>query len=143
MEKSVLEEARRGLGTLVKWFNWWLITFIYFVWESITEPTYLLTFSLLKSNLLVKVDVLPQLVEKKIRRYSSNQSDELSFTNKRLSFSIKSFQINFYSFTKKYVKNVHPVYGAMNLTHDLRDMSLLPLPLDQGSHPIVEIFRTK
>ena len=70
------------------------------IWESITEPTYLLTFSLLKSNLLVKVDVLPQLVEKKIRRYSSNQSDELSFTNKRLSFSIKSFQINFSSFTK-------------------------------------------
>ena len=33
------------------------------------------------------------------------------------------------------VKNVHPVYGAGIRTHDLRNMSLLPRPLDQGSRP--------
>ena len=32
-------------------------------------------------------------------------------------------------------KNVHPVYGAGILTHDLLIMSRHPLPLDQGSHP--------
>ena len=34
---------------------------------------------------------------------------------------------------QKYGKNVHPVYGARIRTHDLRNVSLLPLPLDQGS----------
>ena len=32
--------------------------------------------------------------------------------------------------------NVHPGYGAGIRTHDLWNMSLLPLPLDQGSIPI-------
>ena len=32
-----------------------------------------------------------------------------------------------------YVKNIHPLYGAMIRTHDLRNMILLPQPLDQGS----------
>ena len=36
--------------------------------------------------------------------------------------------------TNSYVKNVHPVYGAGIRTHSLWNMSLLPLPLDQGSH---------
>ena len=31
------------------------------------------------------------------------------------------------------VKNVHPVYGARIQTHDLRNVSLFPKPLDQGS----------
>ena len=31
------------------------------------------------------------------------------------------------------VKNVQPVYSAGIWTHDLRNMSLLPYPLDQGS----------
>ena len=31
--------------------------------------------------------------------------------------------------------NVHPVYGAGIQTHNLRNMSLLPYPLDQGSRP--------
>ena len=33
------------------------------------------------------------------------------------------------------VKNIHPVYGAGIRTNDLWSMSLLPLPLDQGSRP--------
>ena len=35
----------------------------------------------------------------------------------------------------QYVKNVHPVYGAGIRTHDLQNVSLFPLPLDQGSRP--------
>ena len=31
---------------------------------------------------------------------------------------------------------VHPVYGARIWTHDLSNMSRLPLALDQGSHPV-------
>ena len=31
------------------------------------------------------------------------------------------------------VKNVHPLYGAGNRTHDLWNVSLFTLPLDQGS----------
>ena len=38
------------------------------------------------------------------------------------------------------MKNVHPVYGAMNQTHGLQNMSLLPQPLDQGS-TLVQRFR--
>ena len=38
--------------------------------------------------------------------------------------------------TNRYAKNVHPVYGAGIQTHDLLYMSLLQLPLDQGSRPI-------
>ena len=34
-----------------------------------------------------------------------------------------------------YVKNVHPVYGAGIRTHDLHNMCLLPLPLNQGTRP--------
>ena len=34
-------------------------------------------------------------------------------------------------------KNVHPVYGTGIRTHDLQNVSLLPLPLDQGSRPIM------
>ena len=30
-------------------------------------------------------------------------------------------------------RNVHPVYGAGILTHNLQNTSLLPKPLDQGS----------
>ena len=33
-------------------------------------------------------------------------------------------------------KNVHPVNGAGIQTHDLWNVSLFPLPLDQGSRPI-------
>ena len=33
-------------------------------------------------------------------------------------------------------KNVHPVFGAGILTHDLQNVSLLPKPLDQGSRPM-------
>ena len=39
------------------------------------------------------------------------------------------------------VKNVHPVYGAGIRTHNLQNMSLLPLPLDQGSRPDAGIIR--
>ena len=40
----------------------------------------------------------------------------------------------------QYVKNVHPVYGAGIRTHDLRNVSLFPWPLDQGSRPIKTMF---
>ena len=33
------------------------------------------------------------------------------------------------------VKNIHPVCGVGNWIHDLLDVSLLPKPLGQGSHP--------
>ena len=33
------------------------------------------------------------------------------------------------------VKNVHQVYGGGIQTHDLQNMNLLPLSLDQGSRP--------
>ena len=33
-------------------------------------------------------------------------------------------------------KNVHPVYGAGIRTHNLQNVSLFPLPLDQGSRPM-------
>ena len=36
---------------------------------------------------------------------------------------------------QKYVKNVHPVYGAGIWTHYLRNVSLFPKPLDQDSRP--------
>ena len=41
---------------------------------------------------------------------------------------------HYYNFYNKYVvKNVHPGAGIQN--HDLQNVSLLPVPLDQGSHP--------
>ena len=44
------------------------------------------------------------------------------------------FSNKYYKFVQQiYVKNVHPVYCAGIRTHDLRNMSLLPQPLDQGS----------
>ena len=36
-------------------------------------------------------------------------------------------------------KNVHPVYGAGIQTHNLQHMSPLLQPLDQGSHPVVDL----
>ena len=49
-----------------------------------------------------------------------------------------SFQTLISNFeTNKYVKNVHPVYCAGIRTHDLWHMTLLPLALDQGSHPLM------
>ena len=43
------------------------------------------------------------------------------------------FSNKHYKFLQQiYVKNVHPVYGAGILTHDLWNVNLLPLPLDQG-----------
>ena len=38
-----------------------------------------------------------------------------------------------------HVKNVHPVYGPGIRTHDLHNVSLLPLPLDQGSRPTLPV----
>ena len=37
-------------------------------------------------------------------------------------------------------KNVHPVYSAGIRTHDLWDVSLFPLPLDQDSRPQFCVF---
>ena len=43
-----------------------------------------------------------------------------------------------YNFYNKYMwKNVHSVYGAGIYTHDFQNMSLLTLPLDQGSRRII------
>ena len=51
-----------------------------------------------------------------------------------ISFSF-FFQTNITIFiTNRYMgRNVHPVYGAGILTHNLQNTSLLPKPLDQGS----------
>ena len=54
-----------------------------------------------------------------------------------------SFQKYITNFTtNRYLceKNVHPVYGAGIRTHDLWNMSLLPLPLDEGSRPAFKYF---
>ena len=40
------------------------------------------------------------------------------------------------------VKNIHPVYGTGIRTHDLRNASPFPLPLDQGSRPQISIVIT-
>ena len=49
-----------------------------------------------------------------------------------------SFHTNITNFYNKYMwKNVQPVYAGI-WTHDLRNMRLLPLPLDQGSRPKME-----
>ena len=45
------------------------------------------------------------------------------------------------NFLQQYnVKNVHPVSGAGIRTHNLFDMSLLPLPLDHCSRPSYKAF---
>ena len=49
-----------------------------------------------------------------------------------------SFQTNITIFTTNIcAKNVHPVYIARIQTHDLRNMSFLLQPLDQGSRPLL------
>ena len=52
------------------------------------------------------------------------------------SFSVFSNK-HHYNFYNKYVKNVHPVYGAGIRTHDLQIVSLFPKPLDQGTRPLL------
>ena len=55
-----------------------------------------------------------------------------------------SFQTNITNFYNKYMwKNFHPVYGAGIWTHDHRNMSLLPLPLDQGYRPSFSSYHVK
>ena len=55
-------------------------------------------------------------------------------------FSVSSSK-HHYNFYNKYMwKNVHPVYGAGIRTHDLWNVSLFPLPLDQGSRPYSQIL---
>ena len=49
------------------------------------------------------------------------------------------FQANINILQQIYVKNVHPEYSVGIWTHDLLNMSLLPYPLDQGSHPWVDL----
>ena len=53
----------------------------------------------------------------------------------------RSFQTNIITiFTTNICgKNVHPVYGARIRTHDFWNVSLFPLPLDQGSRPIFSL----
>ena len=46
----------------------------------------------------------------------------------------KQTLIQFYN--KLMWKNVRPVYSTGIRTHDLQIVSLLPLPLDQGSRPV-------
>ena len=46
-------------------------------------------------------------------------------------FIFSRFQTNIITILK-ICENVHPVYGARIRTHDLRSLSLLPKPLDQG-----------
>ena len=51
-------------------------------------------------------------------------------------FRLSSFFSNthhYYFYSKYMLNNFHPVYGAGIWTHDLQNVGLLPLPLDQGS----------
>ena len=54
----------------------------------------------------------------------------------------RSFQTNITIFTTNICENVHPVYGAGIRAHDLWNMSLLPLPLHQGSRPYEHFFKS-
>ena len=49
------------------------------------------------------------------------------------------FSNKHFIFSTNICENVHEVYGARILTHDLQDMSLLPQPLDHGSHPFAQL----
>ena len=40
------------------------------------------------------------------------------------------------------VKNIHTVYGARIQTHSLLNMSHLPLPLEHGSRPMLNLLMT-
>ena len=52
-------------------------------------------------------------------------------------FSVFSNKQHYNSYNKNICgKNVHPVYCAGIQTHDLRNVCLFPLPLDQGSRPL-------
>ena len=53
-------------------------------------------------------------------------------------FSNKHCPIYTTNLCEKY--HVHPVFSAGIRTHDLRNMSLLPQPLDQGSRPIINLL---
>ena len=54
-----------------------------------------------------------------------------------LFFHFLVFSDKYCNFYDKYMwKNVHPIYSARIRTNDLRNTSLLPQPLDQGSRPI-------
>ena len=44
-------------------------------------------------------------------------------------------QYNIFTTNQCEKTHVHPEYGGRIRTHDLQNMSLLPLPLDQGSRP--------
>ena len=56
-----------------------------------------------------------------------------------------SFQINITNFTLNVCEkmSIYLVYGAGIRTHDLQNMSLLPLPLDQDFRPLVCFVSTK
>ena len=57
-------------------------------------------------------------------------------------FSVFFKQTSIQFYNKLMWKNVHPVYGTGIRTHDFRIVSLLPLPLDQGSRPWQIIVRS-
>ena len=58
-------------------------------------------------------------------------------------FLFSSFQTNIQFLQQISVKSVHLVSGAGIQTHSLLITSLLPLPLDQGSHPGIKKVTTR
>ena len=49
------------------------------------------------------------------------------------------FQANIINFTTNKCETVYPIYGAGIPTHNLQNVSLLPLPLDKSSHHVLFI----
>ena len=77
----------------------------------------------------------PQTVRS--QSYLSNRAEAVAQFFKKWTILGLSF-VHFRLFPQQiYVKKCydHPVYGAGIQTHDIRNTSLLPIPLDQGSHP--------
>ena len=58
-------------------------------------------------------------------------------------FSVFSNKHHYNSYNKYMWKKVHPVYGAGIWTHDLRNVSLFPLRLDQCSRPRSNCYLSK
>ena len=91
--------------------------------------------------------ILENLMLDKPQTFISMGQHCLSFVFKKMSITrplLRLFSV-FFKLTIQFVhqinvKNVHQVKGAGIRTHDLSNMSRLPLPLDQGSRPVSLCF---
>ena len=78
-----------------------------------------------ETHVLKVVGSIPANNREQNRLGFSKQKMFLDRPSRSLFHLFSSFQTNITIFTTN-VKNVHPVFGAWNRTHDLLDMSLLP-----------------